>query len=302
MRSLLFVPADSERKLAKALSSGPDALILDLEDSVATARKAEARTIAAEWLAGAGTGCEGTCLLVRINALDTPFWQGDLDRFVRLGAGGGGRGAIEGIMVPKVRAAADLGLLSDTLATLERERGLEIGTTRLLALVTETPGAVLAMPGFTDLPDRVSGLTWGAEDLSAAVGATTARKPDGTWTSPFQLARDLTLFAAAAAGRPAYDTVFTQYRDEAGLQREAEEAARDGFSGKLAIHPAQVPIINAAFTPSRGVIEQSRRIVEAFQAVDNLGVASLDGEMIDVPHLRRAERILERARLAGLGD
>jgi citrate lyase subunit beta/citryl-CoA lyase len=286
MRSLLFVPADSPRKLDKAFSSGADALIVDLEDSVAAASKGEARRSALAFLHERRDGADRPRLYVRINGFDSGLNEGDLDAVMTA--------APDGIVLPKACGGADLALLDSRLAVREALHGLEDGRTRILAIATETAAAMFALGSYSGASPRLTGLAWGGEDLSADIGALTTRS-DGEWTEPFRLARNLCLFAAAAAGVSAIDTVYTDFRDLDGLKRECEAAARDGFSGKLAVHPAQVPVINAAFTPDAGSLERAGRIVAAFAQSHGLGVTSLDGMMLDRPHLKAAERLLARA-------
>lgn len=287
MRSLLFVPGDSDKKQAKALACGADVLILDLEDSVAPARKPAAREMSRTWITTAKVQTKRPMLYVRMNALTTSYWQDDLSGVMPA--------APDGIMLPKPRSGADVELLAMHLAALEQTFGIAEGTTRILPIATEVPLSVLQMPSYVGASPRLSALTWGAEDLATEIGASTNRRSDGTFTSPFQLARDLTLFTACAAGVPPLDTVFVNFRDAAGLRREAEAAARDGFTGKLAIHPDQVPVINAAFTPSADDIARARAIKKLFDDNPGSGALSMDGQMIDIPHLKQAERLLARA-------
>lgn len=286
-RSLLFVPGDSDRKLAKGAASGADALILDLEDSVASDQKAAARARVREYLL-AYPAHRAAKLWVRINPLDTPLGFADLAAVVAARP--------DGIMQPKTCGVRDVRTLSQRLEELEREAGLTVGAIGILPVATETPRAMFSLGEYVDAGARLRALTWGAEDLSAAVGATTNKQPDGRWTQPYQLARALTLFAAAAAGVAAIDTLFADFRDEAGLRSSCAEARRDGFRGKLAIHPDQVRVINECFVPTAAEVAHAERVVGLFR--DNPGVAalSLDGAMIDIPHLRQAEGILERAR------
>jgi citrate lyase subunit beta / citryl-CoA lyase len=286
MRSLLFVPADSPRKLDKAFSSGADALILDLEDSVAAANKGEARRSALAFLRERRDGAERPRLYVRVNAFDSGLNEADLDAVMTAPP--------DGVVLPKSGGGADLALLASRLAVREALHGLADGTTRILAIATETAAAIFALSSYCGASPRLAALAWGGEDLSADIGALVTRS-HGEWTEPFRLARNLCLFAAAAAGVSAIDTVYTDFRDLDGLKRECEAAARDGFSGKLAVHPAQVPIINAAFTPNGGSVERAGRIVAAFARSGGVGVTSLDGMMLDRPHLRAAERLLARA-------
>ena len=288
MRSLLFVPADSERKLAKGTASGADALLIDLEDSVAADRKPVAREMARDFVASVKPQQQRPRLYVRINNLLSDFWQDDLDVVMQAGP--------DGIMLPKPRSGDDVHHLSLLLGQLEERHDLAQDATRIIAIATETPLAVLSMASFVDASARLEGLTWGAEDLSAELGSTTTRDADGVFTSPYRLARDLCLFTAVAAGAQPIDTVFIDFRDGDGLKREATTAARDGFTGKMAIHPDQVAIINAAFTPSAAEIERAQGIVDMFAASPEAGVISLNGQMYDRPHLTRAERVLARAK------
>lgn len=287
MRSLLFVPGDSERKLEKALQAGADVLILDLEDSVAMSAKPKARAVTAAFLRDHAKA-DAMRLYVRVNDLGTGLTDDDLAAVMP------GRPA--GIMLPKANSADDVTLLAARLRVHEAEHGIEDGATRILPLITETAAGLLAAATHANSNPRVSGLTWGAEDLSAAVGARSARDASGTYTPLFQHARTMTLLAASAAGVAAVDTVYPDFRNEAGFRRQCEEAERDGFSAKMAIHPAQVPIINEVFTPSAEALAQARRVVEAFAAAGDAGVVAIDGKMYDRPHLRLAERLLARAK------
>jgi citrate lyase subunit beta / citryl-CoA lyase len=287
MRSLLFVPGDSARKFAKALGCGADALIIDLEDSIAPDRKAEARGIALSFLRDAAALTERPRLYVRVNGLDTGLTDGDLDAVVP--------GRPDGILLPKAEGGASIVHLDAKLAAREALNGLDDGSTAILALTTETAAALFRAGTYGGVSARLAGLTWGAEDLSAALGSETNRDADGRFTQPFQFARTLCLAAAAAAGVPAMDTVYVDFRNEAGLRREADEARRDGFTAKFAIHPAQVPVINDVFTPSPAAIAQAQSIVAAFAAQPAAGTIGIDGVMYDRPHLQRAERLLARA-------
>lgn len=287
LRSFLFVPGDSERKLARCLDAGADALILDLEDAVAPERKAAARQLVAEFLR-ANPQRTRAQVWVRINPLESAEAQADLD------AVAGARP--DGIVQPKTRSPHDVARLALRLDELEAGHGLPAGSTRILPVATETPQALFAMGGFASCGPRLLGLTWGAEDLSSAIGAMASREPDGRWTSPYQLVRSLCLFGAAAAGVAAIDTVYVALRDAAGLRAECVQANRDGFIGKLAIHPDQVPIINESFTPGSAELTRAARVVELFAANPGAAALSLDGQMLDIPHLRQAQRILARAR------
>lgn len=282
-RSWLFVPGDSERKLAKGLASTADALILDLEDSVAPPNLPAARALVAEAL----RAHPGPRLWVRINALASPHALADLAAVVPA--------APAGIMLPKADGAADLARLGHYLSALEVAAGLPAGSIRVAVVATETPAALFTLGSYAPPDPRLAALTWGAEDLAAALGAAANREPDGAYAFPFQLARTLCLAGAAAAGVDAIDTVFTDFRNIEGLVREAQAARRAGFVGKLAIHPDQVEPINAAFTPDAAEIAHAERIVAAFAANPGLGTVGLDGRMIDMPHLKQARRILAAA-------
>jgi len=285
-RSLLFVPGDSDRKLAKCGDSGADLLILDLEDSVAAAHKAGARTRVAEFLR-ARPVTANTRLWVRTNPLSTPDAATDLEAVI--GA------KPDGIVQPKTRSFEDVARLGRRLDELEAQHGLPAGKIAILPIATETPEALFSLGGFGRCGARLYGLTWGAEDLSAAIGATAVKDANGEWTAPFQLARSLCLFGAAAAGVAPIDTLHADFRDTAGLRASCSAARRDGFTGKLAIHPDQVPVINESFVPSAAEISEARRIVALF--ADHPGTAALafEGRMVDIPHLRRAEKTLARA-------
>lgn len=286
MRSWLFVPGDSERKLDKALQSGADALIVDLEDSVALDAKADARAITASFLKS-NRGVDGPALYVRVNALDTKLTAADLSAVMPC--------APKGIMLPKA-LGLEAGLtLSQMLDDEEARCGLEPGVTRFLPLITETAASVLAIRTWCRPLPRLSGLTWGAEDLSADLGIAKPRDSDGAYTSVFRHARTMTIVAAGACETEAIDTVYIDFRDADGLRRECEEAARDGFSGKLAIHPGQVPVINEVFTVSETDLAEARAIIAAFAEHPEAGVVGIGGKMVDRPHLRRAERIVAKA-------
>jgi len=281
-RSYLFVPADSERKLKRAGQAGADALILDLEDSVAVDAKPAAREHARGYLKGRDDAW------VRINPIDTDHAVADLEAVMP--------GAPVGIVLPKARSAADATALARTLDELEEKYGLAPGSTQIIALCTERPEALFSLDSYQDTTSRLAGLSWGAEDLSAAVGASGKRDEAGDWLPPYAMARSLCLFAAAAAEVAAIDTVFTDFRDADGLARFASNARRDGFSGMLAIHPDQVDVINRAFVPTAAELERAERIVALFEANPGAGTLGMDGEMIDRPHLVQAQRILRLAR------
>lgn len=286
-RSYLFVPADSKRKLSKASEAGADALILDLEDSVAASARPAARAQAAEYLAGRGDAW------VRINPIDSSDAIADLTAVMAA--------APAGIVLPKPRSAADVQRLAEQLDQLEDRYGLTPGQTRIMAICTERPEALLTLHSYVGTTQRLAALSWGAEDLSAALGATATRDADGNWLPTYAMARSLALCAAAAAEVVAVDTVYTDYKNSEGLARYAANARRDGFGGMLAIHPAQVDIINRAFVPTAAEIEQAERVVALFEANPGAGTLGLDGAMLDRPHLLQAERVLELVkRLAAL--
>ena len=286
MRSLLFVPGDSARKLDKAMQSGADALILDLEDSVAPSGKAAARRVTAEFMAATASEPKRPRLIVRVNALTTGMTDGDLDGVMA--------GAPDAILLPKTVGGADVAHLGAKLAVREAEFGFADGATGIIALATETAQGVFALGTLAGASRRLSGVTWGGEDLSAVVGAEANRGTDGLYTDPYRIVRALALLAAAAAEVDPIDSVYTNFRDLEGLAAECREARRDGFVAKMAIHPAQVPVINEAFTPTAETIARARRIVEAFEANPDAGVVGIDGEMVDMPHLKRAQRLLAR--------
>jgi citrate lyase subunit beta/citryl-CoA lyase len=287
MRSLLFVPGDSPKKLEKGMNSGADVLLIDLEDSVALDAKDEARRITAAFLSERGKDAERPRLFVRVNGLTTGLIDADLDGVMR--------SAPDGIVLPKTVGGADVAHLGAKLAVREAEFGLEDGATRILAIATENAAGVFALGTFAGSSHRLMGLTWGGEDLSADLGAEANRAEDGVYTDPYRLARSLTLLGAAAAGVDAIDSVFTNFRDMAGLEAECRAARRDGFVAKMAIHPAQVSVINEAFTPSPEAVERAQAVIEAFKAHPGAGVVGVNGEMLDRPHLLRAERLLRRA-------
>ena len=286
MRSLLFVPGDSPRKQAKGLESGADALIVDLEDSVAADRKEAARAATLAFLNDVGAKPQRPRLLVRVNGLDTGLTDADLDAVVA--------GRPDAILLPKAEGGPSVVHLDAKLAAREAICGLPDGAIRIMAIATETAAALFAAGTYAGASARLSALTWGAEDLSADLGAETNRDEEGRFTGPFRLARSLCVAAAAAAKVQALDTVFVDFRDTDGLRREAEEARRDGFTGKLAIHPGQVAVINAVFTPSAAEIAKAQAVLAAFAAAPGVGVVGIDGVMYDRPHLERARRLLAR--------
>jgi len=284
MRSMLFVPGDRPERFAKAATSGADAVILDLEDAVMPERRPEARAAIAGWLAATGRTVPAW---VRINPVHTPDALLDLAAVVAARP--------DGIVLPKARDAADVHRADHWLEGLEAHCGFAHGGISLLPLITESAGALLKAASFTSLPARVAGLTWGAEDLAADVGAARNKTADGEYELTYAMARSFCLLAAAAAGVPAFDTVDTEFRDAAAVERRARDSRRQGFVGKLAIHPAQVAPIHAAFSPTADEIAWAERVLAAFRAAPGVGAVAFEGGMLDKPHLRQAERILAAA-------
>ena len=272
LRSLLFVPGDRSDRMEKALGLGADALILDLEDSVATTRKKEAREAVVTFLARKDRPLP---LLVRINPVDGPYATEDLAALREA--------HVDGLVLPKAEGAATVHALSNWTGA------------PILPIATETPAALFELGSYREVADRLLGLTWGAEDLPAAIGATAAREADGRYAAPIEIVRSLALFAAHAAKVPAIETVYLNFRDLDGLAAYAARGARDGFTGMMAIHPDQIAVINRAFTPTGAEIASARAIVAAFAANPDAGVLAIDGKMVDAPHLAQARRVLERA-------
>jgi len=288
-RSWLFVPGDSERKLAKATSCGADVLVIDLEDAVAPANKGLARQLAADWLKthAQRVTARSFARWVRINPLAHPeLWREDLAAVMA--------GRPDGIMVPKASGPEQLRLLTAEIYELEPRHGVASGTTRLMPMVAETPAAALSITSYAHAPlPRLAGLTWGAEDLAAAMGAQRKRTAEGSWTDAFRLVRSQPLLTAHALGVPALDAVYADFSDTDGLARAARDAFMDGFTGMLAIHPAQVPVINAAFTLDEAAVARAWGIVEAFAAEPGAGALGYEGAMIERPHLEQARRLLD---------
>jgi citrate lyase subunit beta / citryl-CoA lyase len=281
LRSLLFVPADSEKKLAKAVSSPADGLILDLEDSVAAENRPRARALAREFLGEK----HPQSIWVRVNPLDSADFRADIEAVVP--------GAPAGLVIPKPDGPHVLNVIDAHLIALEVEAGLPERGIALLPVASETPIAALSLQDYRVKPPRLAALTWGAEDLSAALGAVTNRDESGAFLLTYKIVRTLCLIAAKAAGVEAIETLHADFRDTVGLERTARAAQREGFSGMLAIHPGQVETINAAFTPSAEDVEHARKVVAVFAS--GAGVASLDGKMLDQPHLKQASHTLELA-------
>ena len=285
-RSWLFVPGDSERKLEKSLGVGADALIFDLEDAVAPERKDEARRIVADFLRGPAKDTSAS-VYVRVNPWDTPLCAEDLDAVMG--------GAPDGVVQPKSESAQDVIALGAAITAHEKIHGIEAGSTRILPVATETPKAIFQLGSYSVGVPRLVGLTWGAEDLGAAIGASVRRDAQGEWLSPYEMVRSLTLFAAHAAGVEAIDTLHADFRDAEGLLAHARRARQAGFTGKLAIHPAQVAVIHDAMTPSDDEVRAARQIVDAFAESPGVGAVSLDGQMLDRPHLEGARKVLALA-------
>jgi citrate lyase subunit beta/citryl-CoA lyase len=292
MRSLLFVPADGGTKLDKAMASGADAVIVDLEDSIAPERKAEARRSAADFLRGAVHADRRARLIVRVNGLASGLTDADLDTVVPARP--------DLIMLPKAEGGGDIVHIDAKLGAREATSGLTEGSIKIVAIATETASALFLAGTFRGASARLEGLTWGAEDLSAELGAQATRDADGRLLDVYRLARMLCLAGAAAAQVQAIDTVMVDFRDLAALRRETEEARRDGFTGKMAIHPAQVPVINEVFTPTPAQIAEARAVIAAFEANPGKGTIGIDGVMHDRPHLERAKRLLARATAAAV--
>nr|WP_047165494.1 CoA ester lyase [Sphingomonas sp. Y57] len=277
IRSLLFVPGDRPERFAKAAASGADALILDLEDSVAPEQKPAARAAIADWLDGDRTART----FVRINPLDSEHVRADLAAVTRVRP--------DGLVLPKAQGAASVWQLVEIAGR---------DCPPILPIASETPAAVFGLGSYGEAASHLAGLTWGAEDLPAAIGAATSRNPDGSYTQPYEVVRALTLFGAHAAGVAAIETVYPNIADTAGLEAYVARGRRDGFTGMMAIHPAQVAIINAGFSPSEAEIAHARAVIAMFAANPGAGALKLDGKMIDRPHLKQAQALLERAGVA----
>jgi citrate lyase subunit beta/citryl-CoA lyase len=292
LRSWLFVPGDSERKLEKARGNPADALILDLEDSVASGRRQAARDLIRGYL-GSRPDRSRQQLWVRINPLDTPLALQDLAAVMP--------GAPDGICLPKPYGAAEVNRLADYLSALEVREGLAVGGTRILSVATETAASLLTFHTYLDrVTPRLTAMTWGGEDLAAALGAADNRDPaTGDYDEPYRLARSLCLAAARAIGAQPVGTVHVDFRDLAGLQADCLRERRTGFVGKMAIHPDQSEVINRAFTPTDDEIAHARRVIDLFEANPGLGTVGLDGKMLDMPHLKQARNVVALAAQLG---
>jgi citrate lyase subunit beta/citryl-CoA lyase len=286
MRSLLFVPADGGTKLDKAMASGADAVIIDLEDSITPARKATAREACLEFLKANAPKAARPKLLVRINGLDTGMTDADLDAIVA--------GKPDIIVFPKAEGGSTVIHLDAKLTAREAIAGLPEGSIKVLAQAVESAAGLFAAGTYKDVSKRLIGMTWGPEDLSAELGAENNRDEHGLLTEPYRLARNICLYGAAAAKLPAIETVYVDFRNTEGLRRDTIEARRDGFVGRLAIHPAQVAVINEVFTPTPEQIEKAKAVIAAFAAKPGAGAVGVDGKMLDRPHLVRAQNLLAR--------
>ncbi|WP_176593562.1 CoA ester lyase [Sphingobium sp. EM0848] len=289
LRSMLFIPGDSEKKMAKAPTCGADAVILDLEDSVSPENKPLARRLVPDFLRTTPRGQRTVQYWVRVNPFDTGLTLDDLAAIMP--------GAPDGIMQPKTNDPGDVRRLSHYLDALEAVHGLERGSVKILPVATETAIAPFTLGQFATAGlDRLAGLTWGAEDLSAALGASTNVDASGEWAFTYKMARSLCLLAAHASGVQAIDTLYVDFRNEEGLRASCRAARAEGFTGRIAIHPAQVAGINEGFMPSPEEVDHARRVLQAFAAHPGAGTVGLDGKMVDIPHRKQAERTLAQAR------
>ena len=285
LRSMLFVPGDSERKFIKAREARADALILDLEDAVAPSKKNEARANVAALLAA--NEKRDWRFFVRVNAFETGLTAQDLAAIVAPG--------LDGILLPKSNGAADVVRLGHYLDALEAKAGMAPGSVKIAVVSTETAAALFALGSYAPAHPRLVGLTWGAEDLAAAIGATTNKDAQGVWSFPYQMARANCLFAATAAEVAPIDTLYADFRDIEGLAANCQASRRDGFTGRIAIHPDQVATINACFSPSEQDVALAKKVVAAFAAAPDSGAVGIDGRMYDIPHLKAAQKTLASA-------
>ena len=292
LRSLLFIPGDSQKKLAKADMSGADALILDLEDAVSPANKPRARELVPAFLRARPRGGRHSQIWVRINPLDTELALSDLTAVVAAEP--------DGFVLPKAKGPEDVLKLSYYLDALEAQCGLPQGSIKIIPLATETPVAAFRLGDYaTANLSRLVGITWGAEDLATSIGASTNVDSSGQWTRTFHLVRSLTLLAARAAAVQPIDTLYVDFRDEAGLRASSRASRAEGFTGRLAIHPAQITAINESYLPSAEEIEHAHKIVAAFAAAPGAGTVGMDGRMIDIPHLKQAQSVLAEVAARG---
>ena len=286
IRSYLFVPGDSERKLSKCLGAGADAIVLDLEDSVASENKIQARGLLREFLEDSSS--QRDMLWVRVNALESPDFAKDIE-FLKTALP-------TGVVLPKSQSMDSIRELSEALDHVEVASEADVGITKILPIATETAAGVLNLSSYQSGHPRLAGLTWGAEDLSAALGAVSKHNAKGELGFTYVLARSMCLLGASAAGVPAVEGVFTDFRDEQGLESYMTQARQEGYFGGMAIHPNQVDVINRAFMPSAEEVAQAKRVIDAFAASGNQGVTSLDGKMLDIPHLKAAKKLLAVAK------
>ncbi len=292
LRSMLFIPGDSEKKIAKVADCGADAVIFDLEDSVAIENKALARELVAAYLTQTPRGSRPLQYWVRVNPFDTGLTLDDLAAITG--------GTPDGIVQPKTNDPEDVRQLSHYLDAFEVAHGIEPGSIKILPVATETAVAPFSLGEFAYAElERLAGLTWGAEDLAAAVGASTNKDANGEWTFTYKMARSLCLLAAHAAGVQAIDTLYVDFRDDEGLRASSRAARADGFTGRLCIHPGQVAGVNESFMPSADEITHAQRVIDAFAANPGAGTVGLDGKMVDIPHKKQAERILAQAKAFG---
>lgn len=286
LRSMLFVPGDSERKFAKGAACGADALILDLEDAVAPSMKAVARAHVSDLIDSSAQ--RDWAFFVRVNPIDTGMTWDDLAAVVKPG--------LDGVLLPKVNGADDVARIAAEIDRLEAERGMASGTVRIAIVATETAAAMFNLGSYIPPHPRLVAMTWGAEDLAAQIGATDNKEADGSWTFPYQVARAQCLFAATAAEVAPLDTLYADFRDAEGLEADCRRARRDGFTGRIAIHPDQVQVINRAFSPTAEQIAHAQAVVDAFAAAPDAGTIGIDGKMYDIPHLKTALRTLAGAK------
>lgn len=285
LRSMLFVPGDSERKFDKASGIGADALILDLEDAVAPSMKAAARALVADLIGR--NEVRDWAFFVRVNPFDTGLTFDDMAAVVKPG--------LDGLLIPKANGADDIARIAAELDRLEAATGMANGTVKIAIVATETPRAMFNLGSYTPPHPRLTALTWGAEDLAAAIGATANKEADGYWTFPYQVARAYCLFAAAAAEVAPLDTLYADFRDAEGLEADCRRSRRDGFTGRIAIHPDQVAVINRCYAPSAEDVAEAQLIVDAFAAAPDAGTLGINGKMYDIPHLKAAQKTLASA-------
>ena len=287
-RSLHFVPGANDKMFSKSLASSADSLILDLEDAVTPKKKDDARQVIKDWLNSADfSGKEKT---VRINPIDSPWGLKDIEVVMQ--------GHPDSLVIPKVSSYQELQTLDDALTHWESQLELQEKSVNLILIATETPASILNLPSFTDC-ERVTALSWGAEDLAASLGSTRNRGPDGSYLDIYKHCRNMTLICAAAGNVQPIDTVFVDFKDSKGLQNDCEEASWMGYTGKMTIHPDQLEVVNAAFSPGETEVSTAKRLIEAFAEAEKQGLMAIafEGQMVDVPHLNRAKKLLARAEL-----